>query len=323
LAEGEEVVLSVLPFSHIYGLTTAMSVPVSIAGTMVILANFVTPKVLRAIRRHRPTLFPGVPTMYTALNDYPGIRRYRIDSIRACISGAAPLPVEVQESFERLTRGRLVEGYGLTEASPVTHANPLLGPRRAGSIGLPLPGTEAKIVDFTTGRDLRPGKVGELAVRGPQVMMGYWNRERETRAVLRRGGWLLTGDLARMDPDGFFHILARKKEMILAGRYQVYPRDVEEVLHEHPKVREAAVVGITRRRWPLQRVKAYVVLRQGESATEEELIRLCRGRLKAYAVPWTVEFVQELPKSFVGKVLRRVLLESQAESPQPDIGGRS
>ncbi|MEX0788213.1 MAG: alpha/beta fold hydrolase [Anaerolineales bacterium] len=323
LREGEEVVLSVLPFSHIYGLTTAMSVPISLAGTMVILSNFVTPQVLRAIRRHRPTLFPGVPTMYTALNDDPGIRRYRIDSIRACISGAAPLPVEVQEAFERLTRGRLVEGYGLTEASPVTHANPLHGTRRPGSIGLPLPSTDAKIVDFTTGRDLRPGKVGELAVRGPQVMMGYWNRERETRAALRRGGWLLTGDLARMDPDGFFHILARKKEMILAGRYQVYPRDVEEILHEHPKVREAAVVGIARRRWPLQRVKAYVVLRQGESVTEQELIRLCRGRLKAYAVPWTVEFVSELPKSFVGKVLRRVLLESDADSPQADLEARA
>lgn len=311
LREGREVVLSVLPFSHIYGLTTAMSVPVAIAGTMVILSTFVTRQVLAAIRRYRPTLFPGVPTMYTALNDFPGIRRYRIDSIRACISGAAPLPVEVQESFERLTHGRLVEGYGLTEASPVTHANPLLGPRKAGSIGVPLPGTEAKIVDLSRGRDLAPGKIGELAVRGPQVMMGYWNRAGETRAALRRGGWLLTGDLARMDRDGTFQIIARKKEMILAGPYQVYPRDVEEVLHEHPKVREAAVVGITRPRWPLQKVKAYVVLRQGETATEQELIELCRRRLKSYAVPGTIEFVSDLPKSFVGKVLRRVLIERE------------
>lgn len=314
LREGREVVLSVLPFSHIYGLTTAMSVPVAIAGTMVILSTFITRRVLAAIRRYRPTLFPGVPTMFTALSDFPGVRRYRIDSIRACISGAAPLPIEVQEAFERLTRGRLVEGYGLTEAGPVTHANPLLGPRRVGSIGVPLPGTAAKIVDLRTGRDLSPGKIGELAVRGPQVMMGYWNRAGDTRASLRRGGWLLTGDLARMDRDGYFQIIARKKEMILAGRYQVYPRDVEEVLHEHPKVREAAVVGISRRRWPLQRVKAYVVLRQGEQATEQELIDLCRRRLKSYAVPGTIEFVPDLPKSFVGKVLRRVLIEREAET---------
>lgn len=313
LREGREVILSVLPFSHIYGLTTAMSVPVAIAGTMVILSTFVTRQVLAAIRRHRPTLFPGVPTMYTALNDTPGVRRYRIDSIRACISGAAPLPVEVQEAFERLTHGRLVEGYGLTEASPVTHANPLLGPRKAGSIGVPVPGTEAKVVGLSRGDDLPPGKIGELAVRGPQVMMGYWNRARETRAALRRGGWLLTGDLARMDRDGYFQIIARKKEMILAGPYQVYPRDVEEVLHEHPKVREAAVVGITRPRGPLKKVKAYVVLRQGETATEQELIDLCRRRLKAYAVPGTIEFVPDLPKSFVGKVLRRVLIEREAE----------
>jgi long-chain acyl-CoA synthetase len=281
---------------------------------MVILSTFVTRQVLVAIRRHRPTLFPGVPTMYTALNDTPGVRRYRIDSIRACISGAAPLPVEVQEAFERLTHGRLVEGYGLTEASPVTHANPLLGPRKAGSIGVPVPGTEAKVVDLSRGHDLPPGKIGELAVRGPQVMMGYWNHPRETRAALRRGGWLLTGDLARMDRDGYFQIVARKKEMILAGPYQVYPRDVEEVLHEHPKVREAAVIGITRPRWPLQKVKAYVVLRQGETATEQELIDLCRRRLKAYAVPGTIEFVPDLPKSFVGKVLRRVLIEREREA---------
>jgi long-chain acyl-CoA synthetase len=309
LREGREVVLSVLPFSHIYGLTTALSVPVALGGAMVVLPTFQTSSVLQAIRRHRPSLFPGVPAMYTAINDFPGARRFGVESIRACISGAAPLPVEVQEAFERLTRGRLVEGYGLTEASPVTHANPLHGVRRPGSIGVPIPGTEAKVVDLTSGRDLPPGRVGELAVRGPQVMRGYWGRPRETRETLRAGGWLMTGDLARMDRDGYFTIVARKKEMILAGAYQVYPRDVEEVLHEHPKVREAAVVGIQQKRWPSQKVKAFVVLRQGENATERELIDLCRTRLKSYAVPWQVEFVSELPKTFVGKVLRRVLIE--------------
>ncbi len=311
--EGREVVLSVLPFSHIYGLTTSLCVPVAMAGAMVILPTFVTADVLKAIRKYRPTLFPGVPAMYTAINDFPDVRRYRVDSIRACISGAAPLPVEVQEAFERLTRGRLVEGYGLTEASPVTHANPFNGLRKAGSIGIPFPNTEAKIVDLATGKDCPPRRIGELAVRGPQVMKGYWNYPQATKEALTPDGWLLTGDLARMDEDGYFQIIARKKEMILAGEYQVYPRDVEEVLYEHPKVREAAVVGIQAPRLPFQRVKAYVVLRQGESASEEELISLCRKRLESYAVPWKVEFVDELPKSFVGKVLRRVLIEASQD----------
>jgi long-chain acyl-CoA synthetase len=316
--EGGEVLLSVVPFSHIYGLMTAMIVPVTMAGAMVILPTFVTEEVLKAVRRYRPTLFPGVPTMYTAINDFAGVRRYGVGSIRACISGAAPLPVEVQEAFERMTHGRLVEGYGLTEASPVTHANPINGLRKVGSIGVPMPSTEAKVVDLATGRDLPPGKIGELAVRGPQVMLGYWNHPKSTKEAMARGGWLLTGDLARQDADGYFQIIARKKEMILAGRYQVYPRDVEEVLYEHPKVREAAVVGVTASRLPLQRVKAYVVLRKGEEASETELIALCKRRLESYAVPWRIEFVQELPKSFVGKVLRRVLIErSEAEIPSP------
>ncbi|HET7010889.1 MAG TPA: AMP-binding protein, partial [Anaerolineales bacterium] len=319
--EGREVILSVVPFSHIYGLTAAMMVPVSLAGAMVILPTFVTEEVLQAIRRYRPTLFPGVPTMYTAINDFPRVRRYGVGSIRACISGAAPLPIEVQEAFERMTRGRLVEGYGLTEASPATHANPLSGLRKVGSIGVPLPSTEAKIVDLATGRDLPEGKIGELAVRGPQVMLGYWNHPKSTREALTRGGWLLTGDLARQDADGYFQIIARKKEMILAGRYQVFPRDVEEVLYEHPKVREAAVVGVQAPRFPLQRVKAYVVLRHGEEASESELIALCRRRLESYAVPWKIEFVHELPKSFVGKVLRRVLIERSETESQVDGRG--
>ena len=307
--EGREVTLAVLPYSHIYGLMTAMIVPVAMAGAMVILPRFVTAEVLGSIRRRRPTLFPGVPTMYTAINDFPGVRRYNVGSIRACISGAAPLPVEVQEAFERLTRGRLVEGYGLTEAGPATHANPFGGIRKPGSIGIPFPSTEAKIIDLASGKDLPQGRIGELAIRGPQVMQGYWQDPAATRQAITRSGWLLTGDLARMDSDGYFQIVARKKEMILAGKYQVYPRDVEEVLYEHPKVREAAVVGVQAPRGLLRRVKAYVVLRHGESATEAELIELCRARLESYAVPWKVEFVPELPKSFVGKVLRRILIE--------------
>jgi long-chain acyl-CoA synthetase len=290
-------------------MTVALNVPVALGAAMVVLPSFVTEEVLRAIRRYKPTIFPGVPTMYTAINNYPGVRRFGIQSIKACLSGAAPLPVEVQEAFEKLTRGRLVEGYGLTEATTVTHANPLQGLRKVGSIGIPLPSTEAKIVDLANGRSLAPGKVGELAVRGPQVMLGYWNTGAASREFITRDGWLLTGDLARIDEDGYFELVARKREMILAGEYQVYPRDVEEVLYENPKVKEVAVVGVQPPRWPFQRVKAYVVLREGASASEDELKEMCRRRLQEYAVPWQIEFRQELPKNFIGKVLRRVLVE--------------
>jgi long-chain acyl-CoA synthetase len=307
LREGREVFLSVLPLSHIYGLTTAMNVPVSLAAAMVVLPTFVTQGVLRAIRRYRPTIFPGVPPMYVAINSFPRVRKYGISSIRACISGAAPLPVEVQEAFEKLTRGRLVEGYGLTEASPVTHANPLNGLRKVGSIGVPLPNTEAKIVGLATGEDVPPHQIGELAVRGPQVMQGYWGDSGETDRALG-DGWLYTGDVARMDEDGYFQIISRKRDMILAGPYQVYPRDVEEVLYEHPKVKEVAVVGVQPPRWPSKRVKAYIVVRDGEDVSEEELIAFCRRRLDEWQVPWKVEFRRELPKSFVGKVLRRLLV---------------
>jgi len=307
--EGRERFLCVLPFSHIYGLTTALNVPVMLGATMIILPTFQTREVLETIRATRPTMFTGVPTMYMAISNYPGVRRYGIRSIRACISGAAPLPVEVQEAFEKLTRGRLVEGYGLTEASPVTHGNPLNGLRKVGSIGIPFPNTDAKIVDLATGEDLPPGHIGELAVRGPQVMLSYWGMGDESDRVLR-DGWLYTGDIAVKDEDGYFTIINRKKEMILAGEYQVYPRDIEEVLFEHPKVKDVAVVGVPATP-PGQKVKAFVVLREGESATPDELIALCRQRLDAWAVPWEVEFRRELPKSFVGKVLRRVLVEEE------------
>lgn len=309
--EGRERFLCTLPFSHIYGLTTALNVPVTLGAEIIVLPTFQTAEVLRTIRRTKPTLFPGVPTMYMAINNFPGVRRYGISSIRACISGAAPLPVEVQEAFEKLTRGRLVEGYGLTEAGPVTHANPLNGLRKVGSIGVPFPNTDAKIVDLATGEDLEPGQIGELALHGPQVMLGYWGMGDETDRVLK-DGWLYTGDVATMDEDGYFSIINRKKEMILAGEYQVYPRDVEEVLFEHPKIKDVAVVGVPSTE-PGQKVKAFVVLRDGESVTQEELIALCRERLEAWAVPWEVEFRRELPKSFIGKVLRRVLVEEETE----------
>jgi long-chain acyl-CoA synthetase len=316
--EGRETFLSVLPFSHVYGMTAAMNVPVALAATMIVMPSFSTEAVLKAIKAYKPTLFPGAPTMYMAINNFPGVRKYGISSIKACLSGSAPLPVEVQEAFEKLTKGKLVEGYGLTEATTATHANPLGGRRRVGSIGIPLPSTEAKIVDPATDRDLPIGQVGELAVRGPQVMMGYWPDGKSE--FITPDGWLLTGDIARMDGDGFVEIVARKREMILAGAYQVYPRDVEEVLYEHPKVKEVAVVGVPRATSPDQVVKAFVVLREGAHLNAEELIALCKRRLEEYAVPWEIEFRNELPKNFVGKVVRRLLVETQAD--HTEAGGQ-
>ena len=320
--EGEEVFLGVLPFSHSYGMTACMNLGISLSAAIVVLPTFSTQEVLETIKRHRPTLFPGVPTMYNAINDYPGVRRFGLSSIRACISGAAPLPVEVKEAFERLTRGRLVEGYGLTEAGPVTHVNPLGGRQVTGSIGLPIPNTDARIVDLRTGADLPAGQVGELLVRGPQVMQGYWNLPEETAHALvsgvsaaraeGAGPWLRTGDVAVVDEDGYFRIIDRKKDMIIAGNYNVFPRDVEEVLYELPKVFEAAVVGIpygAQERAVEAMIKAFVVLKQGERATEDEILAMCKARLEEWAVPDRVEFRTELPKSMVGKVLRRLLAE--------------
>jgi long-chain acyl-CoA synthetase len=305
--------MGVLPFSHSYGMTAAMNVSIALGARLVVLPTFLTQEVLQTIQREKPTLFPGVPTMYMAINQHPNVRKYGIRSIKACISGAAPLPVEVAEAFEKLTKGRLVEGYGQTEAAPVTHANPMDGSRKVGSIGIPVPNTDAKIVDLATGETLPPGQIGELAVRGPQVMDGYWRNPEATAQTLTGDGWLMTGDIARMDEDGYFQIISRKKEMILAGKYQVYPRDVEEVLYEHPGVKEVAVVGLTQAGTDGQRIKAYIVPRAGTRLSKDELLALCKRRLKEYAVPWEIEFREELPKSFVGKVLRRLLVEEPEE----------
>jgi long-chain acyl-CoA synthetase len=318
---GREIILAVLPLSHSYGTTDCMNLAAALACTLLLVPTTRTDQLLEEIRHHRPTIFPGIPALYLAIANYPKVRSYGVSAIRFCVSGSAPLPVEVQEAFEKLTRGRLVEGYGLTEASPVTHSNPLKGERRVGSIGIPLPSTQARIVDIETGEIIPPGEVGELLIRGPQVMQGYWQMPEETVQALR-DGWLHTGDLARMDEDGFFTIVDRKKDLILSGPYNVYPRDVEEVLYEHPKVLEAAVVstpspatygdsdgnGNGTPASPF--IKAVVVLKRGEQATADELLALCRERLDAYKVPRQIEFRTELPKNIVGKVLRRLLIEA-------------
>ncbi|MGW8207904.1 MAG: long-chain-fatty-acid--CoA ligase, partial [Syntrophobacteria bacterium] len=306
---GQETFLSVIPLTHSYGMSTAMNIPIAMGATILLLPVFELEQVLEHIKQYKPTILPGVPSIYMAINQAPDVYGYGLSSIKACVSGAAPLPVEVQEAFEKLTKGRLVEGYGLTEASPVTHVNPLEGVRKVGSIGVPIPNTDAKIVDLVTREDLPAGKIGELVVKGPQVMQGYWNpTDEEDGESVVQDGWLFTGDVAVMDPDGFAQIISRKRDTILAGDYSVYPRDVEEVLYENSKVMEVAVVGVPRGAKG-QKVKAFVVPRPGTDLSKEELLDLCRKRLEKYSVPWDIEFREELPKSFVGKVLRRLLVE--------------
>ncbi len=304
---GKEVVMAVVPFEHSYGMTAAMNLPILMAAKIVVISVFERQQVLEQIRRYKPTLFPGVPSMFTLINQAENVRSYGLSSIKACISGAAPLPVEVQEAFEKLTRGRLVEGYGLTEAGPVTHSNPLYGLRKVGSIGIPLPNTDAKIIDLLSGADQAIGQIGELLVKGPQVMSGYWQASSHDETVLR-DGWLHTGDVAVMDDEGYFKIISRKRDTIFTGDFSVYPRDVEEVLYEHNKVLEAAVVGLGIEAGS-QKIKAFVVPRPNSSLSKEELLELCQRRLEEYAVPWEIEFRQSLPRSFIGKVLRRLLLD--------------
>jgi long-chain acyl-CoA synthetase len=317
--KGEEVMLTVLPLFHVYGMTAAMNLAVAIAARQVILPRFEVKEVLRTIAEHRVTFFPGAPTMYVAVNNFPGVEQVDLGSVKGCLSGSAPLPPEVQRRFEELTGAVLVEGYGLSEASPITHVNPLGGVRRAGRIGVPVPDTVAKIVDGGTGAsELAPGAVGEMVVKGPQVMRGYWNKPEETAAVLREG-WLFTGDLAVMDEDGFFTVVDRKKDLIIAGGFNIYPREVEDVIYEHPKVREAVVVGVPDA-YRGETVRAFVVLKDNEGLTADELTAFLRERLAAFKVPRQVEFRPELPKTVVGKALRRVLRsEAEKEAHETEV----
>jgi len=305
----QEMFLCVLPFFHSYGMTTALHLAPLLASTMLLLPRFDLNEVVARIGKHRPTVFCGVPSMYNAINHHPKASRETVGSIRLCVSGGSGLPEEVQKRFEALTGAALVEGYGLSEASPVTHVNPVAGLRKIGSIGLPLPDTDAKVVDPETREPLPTGREGELAVRGPQVMQRYWNMPEETAAVLH-GGWLLTGDIAVMDDDGYFRIVDRKKDLIISAGMNIYPREVEEVLHQHPKVMEAAVVGIPNKVRD-EVVKAFIVARPGETITRSELLEFCRDKLSRYKLPREIEVRESLPKSIVGKVLKRVLRDEE------------
>ncbi|MDC2863127.1 long-chain-fatty-acid--CoA ligase [Bacillus sp. BP-3] len=316
---GEEVILGVLPFFHVYGMTAVMNLSIMEAYKMVLIPKFDIKMVLEAIKKHRVTLFPGAPTIYIALLNYPELHKYDVSSISACISGSAALPVEVQEQFERVTGGKLVEGYGLTESSPVTHGNFLWTKRVPGSIGVPWPSTDARILSLETGEPLSVGEVGEIAVKGPQVMKGYWNKPEETAAVLK-DGWLYTGDVGYMDEDGFFYVKDRKKDMIVASGFNVYPREVEEVLYEHEKVQEVVVLGMPDP-YRGETVKAFVVVKDGATCSEEELNAFARKYLAAYKVPKVYEFRKELPKTTVGKILRRVLVEEELQKEDDEQTG--
>jgi len=310
----EDVSLAVLPLFHIFGLTTALTAPMYASSQIVLLPNFHVKDVVTAIRNRKVTCFCGVPSMYIAIVNHPDAREFDLGSVRACISGGSALPAEVRKLFNSITGGNLVEGYGLSETSPVTHCNPLTeGMARAGSIGIPFPETDSKIVDMDDPSKILPtGAMGELAIKGPQVMRGYWNNEKETAMVLR-DGWLLTGDIAKMDDDGYFYIVDRKKDMVNVGGMKVYPREVEELLFEHPGVKEAAIIGVPDG-FSGEVVKAFVVPRDGSAPLDpKEIIEYCSSRLVKYKVPKTVEIVDELPKSLIGKVLRRKLRESSQQ----------
>ncbi|HEY4601127.1 MAG TPA: long-chain-fatty-acid--CoA ligase [Cerasibacillus sp.] len=309
--QGEEIVLGVLPFFHVYGMTAVMNLSIMFGSKMVLLPKFDPEEVLKTIEKQKATLFPGAPTIYVGILNHPKLEKYDLSSIEACISGSAPLPVDVQQKFEAITGGRLVEGYGLTETSPVTHANFVWGRRVSGSVGVPWPDTDATILTMETHEEAEVGEIGEIAVKGPQVMKGYWNNPEETENTFKNG-WLLTGDLGYMDEEGYFHIVDRSKDMIIAGGYNIYPREIEEVLYEHEGIMEAVVAGIPDP-YRGETVKAYIVPKKGYTLTEKELNQYCRKHLAAYKVPRIYEFRDELPKTAVGKILRRQLIEEDTQ----------
>jgi long-chain acyl-CoA synthetase len=311
---GRERMLSATPFFHVYGLTVCLVLSVYVAAEAVIMPRpFPAENVMKTLDKERCTIFPGVPAMYISIVNHPEVHSYNLKSVRACISGSAPLPMEIQERFDAITDGRLVEGYGLTEAAPVTHANPVHGQRKAGSIGLPFPDVECRLVSLETGEDVPfdNEQIGELCIRGPQVMKGYWNRPDETEATIDAEGWLHTGDICKADPEGYFYVVDRKKDMIITQGFKVLPRDVEEVLFMHPKVQEAIVAGLPMAKRGDEIVKAYIVPMPNTNPTAREIKDFCKLHLASYKLPRKIEFRSELPKTVVGKVLRRVLIEEE------------
>ncbi len=320
--EGEEIMLMAIPLFHVYGMVAGMGFSLVGGATMVMIPNARDiPDLLENINKYHPTMFPGVPTLFNAINNRPEVisGKYNLRSIKACFSGSAPLLRETKEKFETLTGGVVFEGFGLSEAPTATHINPLLGQNKTGSIGMPISDVESKIISLDDGvTEMATGEIGELIIRGPQVMKGYHNMPTETANTLRDMGdggaaWLFTGDIARMDEDGYFYIVDRKKELIKPGGYQVWPREVEEVIIAHPKVLDVGVAGIPDP-YRGETVKAWIVVKPGETVTEEEIKTFCKEKLAAFKVPTHIEFRNELPKTTVGKILRRELVRQHKEA---------
>lgn len=304
--------LGVMPFFHVYGLSTCLLLPVAVKATTYIQPRFNPFEVLKCIQKNKITIFPGAPSVYIALLQDKEIAKYDLSSLELAISGSAPMPVEYISMFAEKTGGHIIEGYGLTEASPITNLNPLKGVRKPGSIGMPLPGTLCRIVDMELGNAPMPtGQPGELIIKGPQVMKGYWKRPDETGNTIRNG-WLYTGDIAIMDEQGYVFIVDRKKDLVLVGGYNVYPREIDEVLYSHPKIKDAVSVGVPHKTRG-EILKVYIVLKPGETMTKNDVIAFCRSKLANYKVPKQVEFRDELPKSMVGKILRRAIRSEEEE----------
>ncbi|HQN26796.1 MAG TPA: long-chain fatty acid--CoA ligase [Syntrophales bacterium] len=305
--KGKEIMLGALPYFHVFGLSTAMNLSVSQGWAQILVPRPQPEPLLEAIKSFRPTFAPLVPTMYIGMLNHPGIKDVDMSCLKGAFSGSAPLPVEVIHDFEKLTGAVIVEGFGMTETTPVTHVNPFAGgARKVGSIGVPIPDTECRIVDLEDGvKDMPIGERGELIVKGPQIMLGYKGKPEETANTLK-DGWIYTGDIATMDEDGYCYIVDRKKDMIISGGYNVYPRDIDEVYYENPKVQEACSIGIPDPKRG-ENVKLFIVLKEGQTATQEEMIEYGKTKLAAYKLPSEVEFRKELPKTNVGKVLRKEL----------------
>lgn len=314
--ENKEVLLNVLPLFHVYGMTVAMNYMIFLKSTLILQSKFNVEETLQLIHSNKVTMFPGTPTIYVAINHSEHVHAYDLKSIHTCMSGSAPLPVEVKNQFEGLTGAKVVDAYGLSEAAPVVTSNPVNGVRKPGSIGIPLPNTVCKIVKFDDSTVCEVGEPGELLVQGPQVMKGYWEMPAETANALKNG-WLYTGDVAYMDEDGYIFLVSRKKDVIISSGFNVYPREVEEVIFNHPFVKEVVAIGIPHE-YRGETVKVFIVLKDGLTATEQEIIWFCEGKLSKYKLPTSVEFREDLPKTTVGKILRRKLVE-QEESKSSKI----
>jgi long-chain acyl-CoA synthetase len=320
LQVSNEIFLAALPFIHSYGMTACHHLAMQTRSALVLEPRFDAKRVVRDIKKYKVTMFPGVPTMYSAIVTRLSGRSMNLTTLRACISGGAPLPQGLRKQFEELTNSRLIEGYGLTEASPITHCNPIRGTVKDGSIGVPWPSTEARIADLRSGKPVPYGDIGELQVRGPQVMTGYWQEDEENKQIFTEDGWMRTGDIARCDEDGYFYIVDRKKDIIFSGGYNIYPSEIEKVLMEHPKVTEASAIGVADDYYG-EKVKAFVTLAAGECATEKELLQFCHRKLAKFKIPKEIVFKSDLPKTLLGKVLKRELVKSTLL--ETDVDGKT